>query len=82
MTHPDLFGKDSRPPLAMLREQPAPVALDLFETAAEHRALRTGRSKSQERAELVSPPPTCPIHGCLLLLEAGTHGARSCPRCA
>ena len=55
MTAPDLFGGEGRLPVASLRPQPAPVALDLFATAAESKALRSGRARSQEHAELLAP---------------------------
>lgn len=83
MNAPDLFGNEGRLPSAALRPQPPPVALDLFATAAEARALQSGRPRSQEHAEIIAPPrPTCPTHGTPLLLEAGGHGIYSCPRCA
>lgn len=50
----DLFGNDRAEPR---KPQPAPIALDLFEAAAERNAIATGRPKSQEHAELVAGLP-------------------------
>lgn len=47
-----LFGEEV--PVAGL-PSPRAVALDLFDAAAERRALESGRPVSQERAELVAP---------------------------
>ena len=73
----DLFGNEGRAPLASVRPVPAPVALDLFTAAAEHIALRTGRAKSQERAELVAGPG----YRCLRdhALTKGRDGRLTCP---
>lgn len=49
----DLFGNVTVP-----RNVPtaAPIALSLFDHAAERAVITSGRPVSQERAELVAPP--------------------------
>jgi hypothetical protein len=51
----DLFGNETREPRASLRPLPPPVKLDLFASAAEKVALQSGRPRSQELAEILSP---------------------------
>lgn len=51
----DLFGNDRRLPIAALRPVDSPIRLNLFDAAAEARALCSGRPLSQERAEIVAP---------------------------
>ena len=79
----DLFGNEGRLPSAALRPQEPAPQLDLFKTAAEGRALESGRPRSQEHAELLAPRGNCPTHGSPLALEVTDGRARySCPRCA
>lgn len=47
----DLFGNETEAPRA---PQAQPVAISLFDAAAEQQAYKTGRAKSQHRAEIVA----------------------------
>ena len=47
----DLFGNETEESKV---PQARPVAVSLFDHAAEHAAYKTGRAKSQHRAELVA----------------------------
>jgi hypothetical protein len=57
-TFSNLFGDDTPPPRGFLRDEPAPVELDLFTATAERNALASGRPLSQERVALLHPTIT------------------------
>jgi hypothetical protein len=55
----DLFGNESPAPRSSVTV-PAPIALELFDHAAERAAIASGRAVSQERAELIAPGTVTP----------------------
>lgn len=58
MIEVDLFGNER-----VVSKTEKAVALDLFDAAAEQRALETGRAKSQERTEIVAPAKVLIVDG-------------------
>lgn len=77
----DLFGNE-RPASAPIGK---PIGLDLFNAAAEKKAMTSGRPVSQEKAEILAPnpvtTPVCPVHGIPMLLESGGAHKYCCLRC-
>ena len=76
----DLFGNEH--PAKGVIGTPA-VMVDLFTAAAETRALKSGRPKSQERAEIVAPQTAGAGYRCLRdhRLERIRGGGLRCPEC-
>jgi hypothetical protein len=79
----DLFGNEHPAPASNGKA----ITLDLFDAAAESRAMESGRPVSQERSTILAPvqpvwsPPVCPVHGTVMLLEHSEKRTFSCPRC-